>query len=146
MSTADDSSHHTDGGTTLKDSVDMDDLSDDEFDADGPSVPKSFVNVINTMCFKLHQFTTLDLLQHGLRFVTILLFTSLVLPYNMFHILLFILIVVLALVYVVGKNAFKADKADARVIRNRLAEFRAKFGNLRKSRGARPVPRSKIVN
>lgn len=87
-------------------------------------VPRNFVDLINSICFRVHQFTTADLLVHGIRFVTILLFASILLPYYLFHILLFVLIIILSLVYIVGKNAFKADKANVPVDKRRLAAFR----------------------
>lgn len=111
-----------------------------------PYVPRTLAKLINTLCFKTHQFTSMDLILHGLRFVAILLFASIVLPYNLFHILLFVLIIVLALIYIVGKNAFKADKVAARVDRNRLSEFRARFGSELRDRGARPVARARTVH
>lgn len=92
-------------------------------------VPKNFVQLINSICFKLHHFTTADLLVHGIRFVTILLFASLLLPYYLFHILLFILIIILAVIYIVGKNAFKVDKANAPVDKRRLAAFRTRLNS-----------------
>lgn len=93
------------------------------------SVPKNFVELINSICFKLHHFTTADLLVHGLRFVTVLLFASVILPYYLFHILLFILIIVLSVIYIVGKKAFKADKANAPVDKRRLAAFRTRLNS-----------------
>lgn len=111
-----------------------------------PYVPRTFATLINTLCFKLHQFTTIDLVLQGLRFVAILLFASIVLPYNLFHILLFILIIVLCLIYIVGKNAFKADRVTARVDRNRLSEFRARFGGALRDRRAKPVARARTVH
>lgn len=92
-------------------------------------VPKNFVELINTICFKLHRFTTADLLLHGIRFVTILLFAAILLPYYLFHILLFILIIILSIVYIVGKNAFNADKANVPVDKRRLAAFRTRLNS-----------------
>lgn len=92
-------------------------------------VPKNFVELINSVCFKLHRFTTVDLLLHGIRFVTVLLFASIILPYSLFQILLFILIIVLSVIYVVGKNAFNIDKANAPVNKCRLAAFRTRLAD-----------------
>lgn len=98
-------------------------------DGDLMGVPTNFVELINSICFKLHHFTTADLLVHGLRFVTILLFASVLLPYYLFHILLFILIIILSVIYIVGKNAFKADKANVPVDKRRLAAFRTRLNS-----------------
>lgn len=107
--------------------TDKTDGSEEMVYTDPMAVPKTFVELINSICFKLHEFTTMDLLVYGIRFITILLFASILLPYNLFHILLFILIIVLSIVYVVGKNAFRADKANAPVDKQRLAAFRTRL-------------------
>ena len=67
------------------------------------ATPKNFVELTNAICFRLHQFTTADLLTYGIRFITILLFASIILPCSLFQILLFILIILLAIIYIVGK-------------------------------------------
>lgn len=110
------------------------------------NVPRTLAKLVDTLCFETHQFTTMDLILHALRSVAILLFASILMPYNLFHILLFVLIITLSLIYIVGKTAFKADKVAARVDRNRLAEFRARFGSELRDRGAKPVARARTVH
>lgn len=94
------------------------------------AVPKSFVELTNAICFRLHQFTTADLLKFGIQFITVLLFASIILPFSLFQILLFILIILLAIIYIVGKSAFNVDKANAPVDKQRLAEFRSRRASL----------------
>lgn len=89
-------------------------------------IPKTFIELINMICFKLHHFTTVDLLVHGIRFVSILLLASIVLPSSLFHILLFILIIVLSIVYIFSKHTFGADKVNVPVNKQRLANFRSR--------------------
>lgn len=111
-------------------------------------VPRTLAKLVDTLCFETHQFTTMDLILHGLRSVAILLFASILMPYNLFHIYpyLFVLIITLSLIYIIGKTTFKADKVAARVDRNRLAKFRARFGSELRDRVAKPVARARTVH
>lgn len=119
--------HYTPATNCPTDKTDGSNANEEMVYTDPMAVPKTFVELINSICFKLHEFTTMDLLVYGIRFITILLFASILLPYNLFHILLFILIIVLSIIYVVGKNAFRADKANAPVDKQRLAAFRTRL-------------------